>query len=214
MSPTLPVLDHKEDTSAFRATGVVIGIVTNNNDPDQLGRVKVKFPWLSDSDESAWARIAVPMAGNDRGFYFLPEVDDEVLVAFEHGDMRFPCVLGALWNAKDKPPAKNEDGKNDVRLIKSRSGHMIRLTDKDGEEKIEIEDMSGKNKLVIDTATNTISLSTDKDLKLSAAQGQITLAAQTVVIEAESKLEIKSSGTADVQAGGRMNVKGSVVNIN
>ncbi len=214
MSPTLPVLNYEDDTSAFRVTGVVIGIVTNNNDPDKLGRVKVKFPWLSDSDESTWARIAVPMAGNNRGFYFLPEVDDEVLVVFEHGDMRFPYVLGALWNGKDKPPAKNEDGKNDVRLIKSRSGHTIRLTDKDGEEKIEIVDKSGKNKLVIDTATNTISLSTDKDLKLSAAQGQITLTAQTIVIEAQSKLEVKSSGTADVQAGGPMNIKGAVVNIN
>src|SRR5687768_7153196 len=86
-----------------RMYGVVIGIITNNKDPDKLGRVKVKFPWLSDTDESFWARTATPMAGNQRGMYFLPEVDDEVLVAFEHGDLRFPYIIGALWNGKDKP---------------------------------------------------------------------------------------------------------------
>ncbi|MGH8566156.1 MAG: phage baseplate assembly protein V [Gammaproteobacteria bacterium] len=215
MSPALPVLDRDEgDASAFRVTGVVIGIVTNNKDPDSLGRVKVKFPWLSDSDESAWARVAAPMAGKDRGFYFLPEIDDEVLVVFEHGDMRFPYVLGALWNGKDKPPATNDDGKNAVRLIKSHSGHTIRLTDKADEEKIEIIDKSGNNKLVIDTATNTISLTTDKDLKLSAAKGRITLSAQTIVIEAQSKLEMKSSATADIKASGPLNIKGAVVNLN
>ena len=79
-----------------RITGVVIGIVTNNNDPDRLGRVKVRFPWLSGSTESHWARVATPMAGNGRGLYFLPEVDDEVLVLFERGDVRFPFVIGAL----------------------------------------------------------------------------------------------------------------------
>jgi uncharacterized protein involved in type VI secretion and phage assembly len=215
MNPTLPWLEGDEgDATAFRITGVVIGIVTNNKDPDNLGRVKVRFPWLSDSDESAWARVAAPMAGKDRGLYFLPEVDDEVLVVFEHGDMRFPYVLGALWNGQEKPPAKNDDGKNDVRLIKSRSGHVIRLTDEANKEKIEIADKSGNNKLVFDTAANTISITTDKDLKLSAARGQITLAAQTIVIEAQSKLEVKSSGTADVQAGGAMKIKGAVIDIN
>jgi uncharacterized protein involved in type VI secretion and phage assembly len=223
MSPTLPVLDVDEgDRAAFRVAGVVIGIVTNNKDPDGMGRVKVKFPWLSDSDESAWARVAAPMAGKERGFYFLPEVDDEVLVVFEHGDMRFPYVLGALWNGKEKPPATNDDGKNNVRLIKSRSGHTIQLTDEDDKEKIEIVDMSGKNKLVIDTAAKTITVTADKDIKLSAPQGQITISAQTIVIEAQSKLEIKSSGsvgleaqaTMDVKASGPMNIKGAVVNIN
>ena len=89
---------------ADRIYGMVIGIVTNNQDPDKLGRVKVRFPWLSDEDESQWARMLTPMAGDNRGMYFIPEVDDEVLVAFEQGDMRFPYILGALWNGEDKPP--------------------------------------------------------------------------------------------------------------
>src|SRR5262245_31955279 len=113
-----------------RIHGVVSGIVTNNQDPDKRGRVKLKFPWLSDTDESWWARIVSPMAGKERGVYFLPEVNDEVLVAFEHGDPRFPLVIGALWNTEDKPPFTNDDGKNNVRAIKSRSGHTITLGDK------------------------------------------------------------------------------------
>ncbi|HEY9666693.1 MAG TPA: phage baseplate assembly protein V, partial [Coleofasciculaceae cyanobacterium] len=141
-----------------RIYGVVIGIVTNNQDPDKLGRVKVKFPWLSDADESYWARVATPMAGKDRGIYYLPELDDEVLVVFEHGDVRFPYVLGALWNGKDMPPADNGDGKNNLRVIKSRSGHVIRLNDEDGKETIEIIDKSGKNSLIFDTAKNAIAI--------------------------------------------------------
>jgi uncharacterized protein involved in type VI secretion and phage assembly len=107
----------QRESRSGRIHGVVVGLVTNNQDPDGLGRVKVKFPWLSDVDESSWARIAAPMAGKQRGACFLPEVDDEVLVAFEHGDMRFPYVLGALWNGQDAPPVTNSDGTNNVRMI-------------------------------------------------------------------------------------------------
>lgn len=109
------------DDRNVRFYGVTIAVVTNIKDPDGVGRIKVKFPWLSGEDESAWARVLTPMAGEDRGFYFLPEVDDEVLVAFEHGDIAFPYILGSLWNGKDKPPLKNDDGKNNKRMIKSRS---------------------------------------------------------------------------------------------
>jgi uncharacterized protein involved in type VI secretion and phage assembly len=218
--PEFPTSLDEQEVLASRIAGVVTAVVTNNQDPDGLGRLKVKFPWLGDSVESAWARMATPMAGAERGIYFLPEVDDEVLVVFEHGDMRFPYVLGALWNGKDKPPVSGEQAKgNAVRVIKSRS-HVLRLTDEEGKEKIEIED--GKNKLVIDTAANTITVIADKDIKLSAPQGQITLSAKTIVIEAQSKLEIKSSGSAeidaraslDLKASGTTNLKGSVVNIN
>ena len=90
----LDLLTDNAAANSHRLYGVVVGLVTNNQDPDKLGRVKVRFPWLGDSDESAWARLATPMAGKDRGLYFLPEVDDEVLVVFEHGDLRFPYILG------------------------------------------------------------------------------------------------------------------------
>jgi uncharacterized protein involved in type VI secretion and phage assembly len=194
------------DARTTRINGVVVGIVTNNEDPDDLGRVKVRFPWLSAEDESDWARIAAPMAGKDRGFFFLPEVDDEVLVAFDHGDMRFPYVLGALWNGQDAPPERKEKKNNDERLIKSRSGHVVRLVDKSGAEKIEIADKSGKNCIVFDTAANTIKIESDADIVLSAPQGTIKLDAQ--------KLELKASANAAIEAGGDMKLKGATVNIN
>ena len=199
---------------AGRIAGVVIGLVTNNQDPEELGRVKVKFPWLSDSDEGHWARIAVPMAGNSCGFYFLPEVNDEVLVAFEQGDARFPYVVGALWNGKDKPPEKNGDGENNVRAIKSRSGHAIRLTDKDGSEKIEIVDKTGKNQIVFDTKNNTITIAADKDITLAAANGSIKLTAQKIEIAATADTSIKAGAEMKVEASANMTIKGAMVNIN
>lgn len=202
------------DTRAARISGVVVGVVTNNQDPEKMGRVKVKFPWLSDTDESNWARVATPMAGKERGFYFLPEVEDEVLVAFEHGDARFPYVVGALWNGTDVPPADNADGKNNVRVIKSRSGHVIRLTDEDGKEKIEIIDKSEKNSIVIDTSEKTLTITTDKDIVLKAAQGSIKLDAQKVEIKSSAETKIEAGAGMDVKASGEMNVKGATVNIN
>lgn len=202
------------DGRATRINGVVVGVVTNNQDPEKMGRVKVKFPWLSDADESNWARVATPMAGKERGFYFLPEVDDEVLVAFEHGDARFPYVVGALWNGTDTPPADNADGKNNVRVIKSRSGHVIRLTDEDGKEKIEIIDKSEKNSIVIDTSEKTLTITTDKDIVLSAAQGSIKLDAKEVEIKSSAATKIKSGAGMEVEASGEMKVKGATVNIN
>lgn len=197
-----------------RVFAVVVGVVTNNQDPDKLGRVKLRFPWLSESEESHWARLAVPMAGKARGTFFLPEVDDEVLVAFEHGDLRFPYVLGALWNGKDTPPADNADGKNNLRLITSRSGHMIKLNDEDGKETIEIVDKSGKNSIVVDTAANTLTITTDKDIVLSAAQGTIKLDAQKVEIKSSADTKIESGAGMDVKASGTLNVNGATINLN
>ena len=212
----LDMLIDTEEREAMgsRIQGVVVGVVTNNEDPDLMGRVKVKFPWLSDADESHWARIAAPMAGKERGVYFLPEVDDEVLVAFEHGDVRFPYVLGALWNGKEAPPAKNEDGKNNIRVIKSRSGHVIRLNDEDGKEKIEIVDKSEKNSIVFDTSENTITITVDKDITLSAPQGAIKLDAQKIEIKSSADTKIEAGAGMDAKASSTMNIKGATVNIN
>jgi uncharacterized protein involved in type VI secretion and phage assembly len=203
-----------ERESPNRIYGVVTALVTNNDDPDGLGRVKVNYPWLSNSDEGYWARIAAPMAGAGRGIYFLPEVNDELLVAFEQGDLRFPYVLGALWNGKDAPPEKNEDGKNNIRVIKSRSGHVVRLTDKDGEEKIEIIDKSQKNKLVFDTAKNAITITAEKDITLLASGGTIRLEAQKVEIKSSADTGIEAGAGMNVKSTGTMNIKGGMVNIN
>jgi uncharacterized protein involved in type VI secretion and phage assembly len=204
----------EQDLRAGRIYGAVIGVVTNNQDPDKLGRVKLKFPWLSDVDESSWARVAAPMAGKERGAYFLPEVDDEVLVVFEHGDVRFPYVLGALWNGKDAPPVTNDDGKNNVRMIKSRSGHIVKLNDEDGKETIEIIDKSQKNSIVIDTSKNSVTITTDKDITLSASKGAIKLDAQNVEINSSSAMKVKVGSTMNIEASGTMTIKGQMVNIN
>jgi len=193
--------------------GVVVGIVTNNQDPDKMGRVKVKFPWLSDDQESWWARIATPMAGGSRGAYFLPEVDDEVLVAFEHGDMRFPYVVGALWNGKDSPPTTNDDGQNNIREIKSRSGHIIRLDDTNGNEKIEILDKTGSNSLTIASSDNSITLTCNGRMKLQAMG--IDISSQTDInIEAQTTMAVKAGATMDVNANAIMTIKGAMVKIN
>jgi uncharacterized protein involved in type VI secretion and phage assembly len=195
--------------------GVTIGVVTNNQDPDKLGRIKVKFPWLSDQQESAWARLLSPMAGNDRGFYCLPEVDDEVLVAFDHGQVDFPYILGALWNGKDKPPGTNDDGKNNQRLIKSRSGHVIILDDADGAEKIIIRDKTTKNEIVIDSKQNTMTIKVEQDLKietkgnisLKSSGGDVAIEGKNIKIQAQQNCEIKANSQCNIEANAGMGLK-------
>lgn len=114
-----------------RIYGAVVGLVTNNKDPEKLGRVKVKFPWMTNDEESQWARIATLDAGRDRGSWWIPEINDEVLCVFEHGDINFPYVIGGLWNGKDRPPTSgrpgdfNQDGKDNLRFVKSRDDHLL-----------------------------------------------------------------------------------------
>lgn len=203
----------EQQNAAGRIYGAVVGIVTNNQDPDGMGRVKVKFPWMSDQNESHWARVSTLMGGNDRGVYFLPEVEDEVLVVFEQGNVHFPYILGGLWNGKDNPPTTNSDGNNDVRVIKSRSGHIIRLNDKEGKETIEIMDKKG-NSIVIDTAKNSLTISTKKDITLSAPQGTITLDALKIAVKSSTQSTIEAGTTMDVKASATMTVKGAMVSIN
>jgi len=204
----------EEKKSGTKIPGVVIGIVTNNKDPDKLGRIKVKFPWLSNEDESNWARVVSLMAGKDRGIFFLPEVDDEVLVAFENGDINQPYVIGSLWNGVDVPPETNSDGKNDVKLIRSRSGHVIKIDDKDGEEKIEIIDKTKKNMIVIDSKENKISFKSEKDIEILAPNGKMTINVKDIEIKSSGSAKIEASSGMDLKASGNMNVKGATVNIN
>jgi phage baseplate assembly protein V len=202
------------DNPPGRFTGVAVAIVTNNRDPDGFGRVKVQLPWLDDRVESDWARVVTPMAGAGRGLYWLPEVNDEVLVAFEHGRPDSLYVLGGLWNGKDKPPESNSDGNNDVRALRSRSGHVIRLTDTTGEEKIEILDKSGKNSIVISTKDKTVTISADADVTVRSANGKLTLSGRGVEISSQAAVTIQADQGMDLKANAQLNVKGQIVNIN
>jgi uncharacterized protein involved in type VI secretion and phage assembly len=197
-----------------RFYGVVMGIVTNNQDPSNMARVRVKFPWLDDDTESWWARMATPMAGGGRGMYFLPEVDDEVLIAFEHGDVRFPYVVGSLWNGQDAPPANNSDGQNNIRVIHSRSGHLIRLDDTNGDEKIEIIDKTGSNSITIKSSDNSMSLTCTGDMSLNCT-GKMTINATAgMEITCDADIKIQADATMDIEATAPMTIKGAIVSIN
>lgn len=213
MSPSLLPLTLFGSHDATRTPGVCVALVTNNQDPQGLGRVKVKFPWLGDDDESDWIRVVSPMAGNGRGAYFLPEVDDEVLVAFEHGLADRGFVLGALWNGVDKPPESNGDGGNNNRTIKSRSGHIIRLNDKDGDEQIEIVDKSGSNQIVIKTSDNSISIKASGNVTVQAG-GKLQLSGASVEIQSDGETKVTAGANAEISASGQLNAKGSAINLN
>jgi uncharacterized protein involved in type VI secretion and phage assembly len=180
---------------------MVVGIVTNVKDPDGLARVKVKYPSISDDLESNWARLVTPMAGAGRGFEFIPEVNDEVLVAFEYDDINKPYILGSLWNGQDQPPESSKDltgdGKVSKRVIHSRSGHKIILDDTSGEEKISIYDKSDSNFLEIDSANNAMSMQTKDGHK-------IVMDSNGISIESAGKLTIKSTGNMDITTDGNM----------
>jgi phage protein D len=203
-STLLSLLARDEETTM--STGLVIGIVTDNQDPNGLGRVKVKYPWLSNDHASDWARVVAPGGGAQRGIEFLPEVNDEVLVGFEMGDMHYPYVLGGLWNGQDAPPKKViSGGKVQQRVICSRTGHLITLDDSDGSGGITIEDKNG-NKIMLDSGANKLTITVQGDASVKA-QGNLTL-------EAQGQVQIKGMGVSVDGGAGAVTVKGSTINLN
>jgi phage protein D len=186
-------------------SGLVIGIVTDNQDPEGYGRVKVKYPWLAEDQSSDWARVVTPGGGNKRGLEFLPEVNDEVLVGFELGDIQYPYVLGGLWNGRDAIPERVvEAGQVQKRLLRSRTGHTITLDDSDSGGGITIEDKNG-NKVVLDSASNKLSISVKGDASIEA-QGNMTL-------QATGQLQLKGNGVTIDGGAGNTEVKGLIINI-
>ncbi len=200
-STLLSLLTREEET--VTPAGLVIGIVTET---DGSGQVKVKYPWLSSDYTSDWARVVIPGGGDQRGIEFLPEVNDEVLVGFEMGDIHYPYVLGGLWNGRDAPPKKvTSAGKVQQRIIRSRAGHTITLDDTDGGGGVTIEDKNG-NKVVLDSGANklTITVQGDADLK---SQGNLTL-------EAQGQVQIKGKGVTVDGGKATVDVKGKMINLN
>lgn len=197
-----------------RIYGMVVALVTNTKDEAGCGRIKVKFPWLSDQDESCWARVLAPMAGNGFGVYFLPSVGDEVLVGFEHGMIEFPYILGSLWSQKSKPPEPNNDGKNNRCMIQSRSGHVIIFDDTEDSEIITIRDKSKNNKIVIDTAKKTITLTAEENLTLEAkgtlslkSDGDIKINGRNLKLESQQNFEVKANANCKLEASTGMALK-------
>lgn len=128
--------------------GVYVAQVIDIKDPDGQGRVKIKLPWSpdgSDGEYQAWARLATMMAGSNRGTWFIPHVDDEVLIAFSAGDARHPFVIGSLWNGQDQPPESMDGaGNNYKKTIHSKNGVRVCLDDQDGQESLTLETPGGQ----------------------------------------------------------------------
>jgi uncharacterized protein involved in type VI secretion and phage assembly len=200
--------------SGGHAKGVAIALVTDNKDPNGLGRVKLRYPWHSDTHQSHWARVVTPMAGKDRGIYFVPEVGDEVLVAFERGDLRFPYVVGSLWNGKEKPPVSNADGKNDLRVIRTRKGHKLTFNDNEGSQGLVQLELNDGKKLAIDDNGITLDDGKGNSIVIKSNGGSIAISAQAELSIKAPKIAIEATGTLDVKASGTLGLKGSLVNIN
>jgi len=202
--------------------GVRKAIVRDNEDPDDLARVKLEYPWRNSEALSDWAPIATEMTGAKYGTYFLPEVGDTVLVAFENGDIHNPIVIGSLWSGNRKPPEDNADGKNDVRTIVSRkkhrlefndnkedgyvgivtdSGHIIIMDDTDGQQRIEIRDNSG----------NRVNIDAEKDEIAIQAHEKVRVEAKEIELTASDSIELKSGGTIDIISAGEMTLDGSII---
>jgi uncharacterized protein involved in type VI secretion and phage assembly len=182
---------------------VTVGIVTDIKDPVGLGRVKIRLPWLPDSGDSeyqSWARVATLMAGSNRGTWFVPDIDDEVLVAFEHGDPRFPYVLGGLWNGKDKPPLSMDGGGNNYKKqICSRNGVKVTLDDTDGQETLTLETPGGQKLTLKDgPGSATLEDSNGNSIKLESAGITITASAKVTVNASTVSV---SAGMVSVDAG-------------
>jgi uncharacterized protein involved in type VI secretion and phage assembly len=222
----LATLGPERDGLSQGRVGLVIGVVTDNKDPDGLCRVKVKFPWLSKDHASDWARLVTPGGGPKYGLQFIPEVNDEVLVGFEQGNINYPYVLGGLWNGTDAPPIKSnvssvlDGGKVKQRIIRSRTGHIITLDDSDNAPYIEIVDNTGKNTIKLDAKNNKLTVHLEGDMLFEATKGDIMLKAKTVTVEASDALKMKgksldaeASQAANIKAGSDLKLKGMSADI-
>ncbi len=181
---------------AGRWFGVYPALVSDIKDPDGQGRVKVKLPWSPDIDGSAyeaWARLATMMAGSNRGSWFVPDANDEVLVGFEGGDPRRPYVLGALWNGSDAPPESMDGaGNNFKKVLRSRNGVKVTLDDTDGRETLVVETPGGQ-RMTLKDGPGSVEVvdSNGNSIKLEASGITVTAAAKVTV----------TAGTAEISAG-------------
>jgi uncharacterized protein involved in type VI secretion and phage assembly len=187
-------------------TGVVTALVTNNKDPDGYGRVKVKFPWLDDNLESHWVRLMQPIAGKDFGMHLLPEINSEVLVAFDHGDFNRGYVIGGLYNKKDKPKRGNDallssGGDVIMRTIESRTNHRIELCDKPGpREGVTLKTGDDKFMVDLDQKNTKIVVNSDGTVEITAKKG--------ITVTTQDSLKLKATNNVEIE-GMKVSIKGT-----
>lgn len=178
----------------WESGGVQVAVVTQNDDPDKMGRVRVKYPELGGDTEGWWARMVGPGAGKDRGLLMTPQVGDEVLVGFEHGDVRRPLVLGALWNGKD-PPGELVQTDGSFRL---RAPETIGLT---------------ADKKMSFTATDELTITVGESSAVLKKDGSITVKGKTITLESQAGMTIKAGSSLTLQASGTVKVSGAQVQL-
>jgi uncharacterized protein involved in type VI secretion and phage assembly len=178
----MKIEEFRSDGDAPRYFGVYPAIVTDIADPESLGRIEVKFPWLGTDGGGvrAWATLLTPYADDNQGFEMLPAVDSQVVVAFEAGDLRRAYIVGACWNGKEQLP-QNPEQPNNKRLIKTRSGSLLEFDDTAGASKVTLSMKSGHT-LVLDDSVQEVRLvhANGCMIKLNAA-GQVTISANSTV---------------------------------
>lgn len=204
--------EHAQGAEAERknVNEITIGKVTDNDhkkDGQPLGWVKVQYPHISEKDTTHWAPIVVHGGGKNRGWFFIPEIDDEVVVAFEHGSFQSPVILGCLWNGKDKPAGKNPGG-NDTRLMKSRAGSTFTFDDKNSS--ITIADGKTCGSITFDAKSNKIIVkTTDGDIAFQAPQGDVKIVAKKIEIVADQKFQAKSGQDMKLSTNAATNITGT-----
>lgn len=191
--PAKATIPDYTDALAFPHCETQYAVVTNNTDPDNLGRVRVRFFWQLAGEESPWIRVSHPHAGNNSGFYFIPELNEEVIVGFESGDAEKPFVMGSLFNGVNKPDGSWPSGSNDNKVIRTRGGNTIELIDNDGSEEINIYQENDK------ADSHHISMVLASKLNPLAESEMTIFSKGKLVIQAES-IEIQSKGAIDIKS--------------
>jgi phage protein D/phage baseplate assembly protein gpV len=188
---------------------LVIAVVDNNNDPDKMGRVKVKFPQLGSNMVSEWARVATMNAGKDRGVFMYPQPGDEVVVGFEHGDARRPFVLGSLFTGTEPLHADLSDAQGRKSKFGVKTDHQI-LAHSEKELKLH-----SSEKMIIEIKGNPGDLNVDADgnVEQKAAKNFKASAGQNFEVSANSSVKIKGSGSVEIESSGQLKVKGSTVSV-
>ena len=183
--------------------GVYSAIVSDIKDPDGQGRVKVRLPWAQDTRSNGyevWARLATLMAGNRRGSWFIPDVNDEVLVAFEGGNAAHPFVVGALWNGADAPPESMDgSGQNNKKVLCSRNGVKVTLDDQDGQEQMILETPGGQ-KVTLKDGPGVVEIEDSSGNVIKLEPGGITITASAKVTVNASLVAV-TAGMVTVDAG-------------
>jgi uncharacterized protein involved in type VI secretion and phage assembly len=198
--------------------GVVPAIVSNINDPESRGRVRVKLPWLAADYETDWARVALAGAGKDRGLLVLPEDNDAVLVAFEQGDPRRPFVLAGLYNGVDGPPfgggVDTAAGTVVRRGLRTRKGHEIVVSDADGDEHVEIRTRDGKVRIRLDHDAGGLTVETESDVQIHA-RGSLKLTADAdVSIQARGTATLSGDAGLTLTSHADVTVQGNPIKLN